>query len=174
MADIFTHLANNILGHIMNKIRTLMETIAKINETGIRKGNDAVIASYKADDSPDFNVERELQVVGQPGSLEAWYRVMNESLGWNENEYNDFNANTVYDVLKRFQHKSFSFYPGREYSPVLYIAYAPRNNRDEGQGALEAFRDFVSDNSGELNVSEVHLYPRNDFSEGPILRLWWD
>ena len=32
MVIIFTHLANYILGHIMNEMRTLMEAIAKINE----------------------------------------------------------------------------------------------------------------------------------------------
>ena len=164
----------------MNEIRTLMETIAKINEDelpigiGSGSGNADVVYAYDEENRYADSTGRKLQEIGQPGSLDSWYEVMNAALGWNDNEYNDFNADDVYNTLLRFPpYAQYYYLAGREYSPVMYIGTHAKG-MDARTQKLEPFKQFVEENKSRLRVSEVNIYPNTDFSDAPLLRLWWD
>ena len=171
----------------MNEIRTLMETIAKIHEAdlpqdiGHGSGNATVVYAYDEDNI--YGHGRSLEAIGQPGSLDTWYKVMNAALGWNDNEYNDFNADNVYQILKRFGEPApkgeggydrYDYSAGREYSPVMYIAWSGGRSDEDKTVMLQSFEAFIRDNQQELRVSEINIYPNTEFSNIPQLRLWWD
>ena len=175
----------------MNEIRTLMETIAKINEAelppeiGSGSGNASVVYAYDDDNAYGQNLDHnsKLRAIGQPGSLDTWYRVMNAALGWNGNEYNEFNADNVYQILKGFGaaaprgeggYDRYDYSAGREYSPVMYIAWGGGRSTEDKMVMLKSFEAYVQDNKQALGVDEINIYPNTEFSTMPQLRLWWD
>ncbi len=165
----------------MNEMRTLMEAIAKINEeelpSFIGHGSDDadIVYAYDEENRYTHSTGRKLQEIGSPSnSLENWYEVMNAALSWNDNEYNDFNADNVLEVLSRFdRHEYYSYVAAREYSPALYITVAGRGKKIREE-RLRPFEQFVQENQRDLRVSEIHLLPNTDWSTMPVLRLWWD
>jgi hypothetical protein len=164
----------------MNEMRTLMEAIAKINEDelpigiGSGSGNADVVYAYDEENRYTDSTGRKLQEIGQPGSLDSWYEVMNAALGWNDNEYNDFNADTVYRILKQFgNYEQYYYFAAREYSPSMYIGTHATSVLTR-TSKLEEFKQFVEDQQRALKVSEIHIQDHTDFSNAPLLRLWWD
>ena len=163
-------------------MRTLMETIAKINEAElphfIGHGSDNADIVYAYDDHNVYNTDRDhnrrLQEIGSPESLDTWHGVMDAALGWNDNEYNDFNADNVYQILMGFErYEHYSYTAAREYSPAMYISVTGQDAEVITKRLLP-FEQFVRDNQRELRVSEIHLQPKTDHSTVPALRLWWD
>ena len=164
----------------MNEMRTLMETIAKINEEelpigiGSGSGNADVVYAYDEENRYANSTGRKLDEIGQPGSLDSWFEVMKAALGWNDNEYNDFNTLRVGRILSNFPNQEqYYYFAGREYSPVMYVG-AHGRSMEARTKKLEHFKQLVEDNRQALQVSEIHIYPNTDFSNAPLLRLWWD
>ena len=173
----------------MSEMRKLMEAIKQINEDelpagiGHGSGDATVVYAYDEDNRYAHSTGREMMAVGQPGTLDSWYRVMNAALGWNDNEYNDFNADEVYQILKGFGTEAprgeggydrFTYTAAREYSPAMYIAWHGGRSNEDKLSMLEPFEQYVKDNADALRVSEVNIYPTTEFSTIPQLRLWWD
>jgi len=162
----------------MNEMRKLMEAIKQINEAQLpphHYGSNAdIIHAY--DEDGVHGQGRKLQEIGSPSTLETWLEVMTAALGWNDNEYNNFNADQVAEVLSRFDdYKLYSYYPAREYSPAMYIGYAHGRSMKDKIQALQPLEQFVQQNQRALNVSEIHLLEDGtDFASVPLLRLWWD
>ena len=162
----------------MNEIRTLMETIAKINEAelppsiGSGGGNADIVYAY--DEQGIYGRERNLQEIGEPGNLDTWYEVMKVALGWADNEYNDFNADNVYQILKGYENSPyFTYFAAREYSPAMYITARARSNK-ELEKKLQGFERYITENQQELRVSEINILPNTNFSSKSMLRHWWD
>jgi hypothetical protein len=163
----------------MNEMRKLMETVEKLYEepdfsnwprtVGHGSGNADIIHAY--DDEKRYGRGRQLVDYGHPSSLGTWYDVMKAALDWTGGTYNNFEVDQVYNVLKSYpEHDFFYYIAAREYSPALYIGSRAKDK----MAALKEFEEFIQENQSALEVDEIHLRSKTDFSDSPAIRLWWD
>lgn len=174
MVYIFTNLTDNILGHNMNEMRKLMETLQLIEDekevfVDSLKGNQKIVAAYKED-------TRTLDIRGVSTSLGTWHRIMTRALAQDggDGTYNEFNVDTVANGLRDgmaalgIGETDIQFIPAREYSVALYITGKYET--------LEALGNYIDKNRESLSeVDEMQVYEdgNQEFSF-PVLRLWWD
>jgi hypothetical protein len=131
------------------------------------KGNQPVILAYGEGSG------RNLDIHGQPVSLEEWHKVMSFALSDTGKQYNDFHATRVYREFKDLLYAlsigedEVKFIPGREGSVVLYI--------QGPEEYLKELADEIDHTKEEFRVDEIHFYPEGRKGvSGPALRLWWD
>ena len=150
----------------MNEMRTLIESIAKINE---EHSNQEIVVAYKED-------TRSLEIRGEPTSLGTWHRIMSRALAQDggDGTYNDFDVNEVAEGFRRAMSElgigetDIKFIPCREYSVALYVT---------GETAtLEVLGEYIQKNRKSFGrVDEINVYEDGGRQYSiPVLRLWWD
>jgi len=154
----------------MNEMRTLIESIAKINEgSDIQVGNAELVGAYNES-------TRQLDVRGEPTSLGTWHRIMSKALAQDggDGTYNEFDVNVVSAGLRDaivglgIGETDVKFIPAREYSVAMYIT-GEYETLDKIGSYIDKNRENFAD------VDELHLYEDGTSGlPGPILRLWWD